>query len=127
VLLRRTELALAVLFGGFAGLAGWHGTGLGAVLALTVVTGSARAMHQVVRGAFVYDLAGGTGVVKGLGRVNLGGRIGQLLGASAAGAALRHGGPAAAFGLLAAVHLVGAAAFARLSRPPARPLATTFP
>lgn len=114
VLLRRIEIVIAANLALFAALAFAGIVGLPAVLAFTAVAGSLRALHQPVRISYAYDLAGGGHVVGSLGLLSLGTRLGQLVGALLAGAAMQRIGTPAAFLALAGVHLVSFALFCRL-------------
>jgi MFS family permease len=82
----------------------WH------LLLLTFVSGSIRALHQTARQSYAHDLVGGAGLLDGLALMGLAMRIGGLLGSLVAGALIAHGGPGAAYLLVAAGYLASAGA-----------------
>ena len=88
--------------------------GLWIVLTFAVISGTARAIYQPARLSYAYDLVGGQQIVAGLGLINLGTRLGQLVGALLAGAAMQRLGTQAALLVLAAGHVAAFAFVLRL-------------
>jgi MFS family permease len=105
-LLRILDLAMAVNLCLFAGLIALGFDSLWLILTYTVVAGCLRALYSPARMSYAYDIVGGAHVVAGLGFLNLGTRVGQLVGAVAAGFVMQYLGAPAAFLLLAAAHVV---------------------
>src|SRR5882724_2109077 len=85
-------------------------------LAMTFVTGCARALHQTARQGYAHDIAGGGGLVHGLALVALTSRLGGLLGSLVAGFLIARFGSAAAYLVVAVGYLASAVAML-----PARP------
>ena len=112
-LLRALEFALAVTFVLFAALIALDAAGLWLIMAFALILGSLGALSHPARVSYAYDIVGGAHVVSGLGLLNLGTRVGQLVGALAAGAAMQRLGTPAAVLVLAVAH---GAAFAWLMR-----------
>lgn len=108
-LLRALDLVFAVNLALFAGLIALGFTDLWLVIAYALVSGSLRALYHPARMSYAYDIVGGAHVVAGLGLLNLGTRVGQLVGALTAGMVMQRFGTPLAFLLLAAAHV---AAFA---------------
>lgn len=113
-LLRRVEIALVVLFSlygtliGRGGIEPWH------LLLMVLGAGCVRALHQPARASYAFDLVGADKIVPGLGLLNVGQRLGQLIGALLAGSAMQRLGPDVAYYLLALAHLAGFLVFSRL-------------
>jgi MFS family permease len=113
-LLRRIEISIAANMLIFAALTFAGLLHLWLVLAFTAIAGSLRALHQPVRISYAYDIAGNQHVVGSIALLNLGTRIGQLVGALLAGAAMERIGTPVAFVVLATIHAVAFALFCRL-------------
>ena len=113
-LLRRTEVTFVALQLSFAALLFVGIDDLPVIVAFTLLTGSLRALHQLVRVSYAYDIVGGGQVVSGLGLLNLSGRSGQLVGALLIGLVMKHYGAPAALAVIAAGHALAYLAFARL-------------
>lgn len=111
VLLRRIELASGFTLAVFAVSMAFGPVPLWQIIVFTLCAGSLRALHQPVRSSYAYDLVGKSNVVSGIGLLNLGSRIGQLLGALTAGYVMQRFGPAPALGCLVAGHLIAYALF----------------
>jgi predicted MFS family arabinose efflux permease len=102
-LLRAIEFAIAVNLAVFATLIAFDLAELWLVLVITLASGCLRAAYGPARTSYAYDLVGGGRIVSGLGLINLTTRLGQLVGALAAGAVMqRYGTPAALLGLVGA-------------------------
>lgn len=113
-LLRHIEICIAANLLVFAALTFSGLQNLWLVLAFTAIAGSLRALHQPVRISYAYDIAGSDHVIGSIALLNLGTRIGQLIGALLAGAAMERVGASGAFVALATMHAVAFAAFCRL-------------
>ena len=105
-LLRIVEAVIAANLVVFALLAALDAIALWQVLAMTFVSGSARAVYLAVRQSYAYDIVGADQVVAGLGMLTIGMRVGQLAGALLAGSAMQRLGTDIALGLLAGAHIV---------------------
>jgi len=105
-LLPACEFGLVVLLGSYAVFLIFQEASLLPFLAILFISGTIRAIHFPVRASYVYDLVGRENIVSSLGLLNLGTRTGQLAGAAMAGLALKYSGPALAFGILAAAHII---------------------
>jgi predicted MFS family arabinose efflux permease len=108
-LLRILDFTTAVSMALFAGMLALGFDTLWVILAFTLIGGSLRALYAPARMSYAYDIVGGAHVVAGLGLLNLGTRVGQLVGAVAAGVVMQYLGAPIAFLLLAASHLVALA------------------
>ena len=75
------------------------------VLALTFVTGCARALHQTARQSYAHDIAGADGLVHALSLVALTSRVGGLVGSLLAGFLIARHGTAVAYLAVAAGYL----------------------
>jgi len=113
-LLRRVELATAFNLVVFAGLMAVIPSALWLVLLFAFVAGSVRDFAYAARISYAYDLVGGRNIVAGLGLHNIVTRIGQMVGALAAGVMMQdHGAPATLI-VLAAAHVLAFFLVARL-------------
>jgi MFS family permease len=108
-LLRILDFTSAMAMTVFAGLLALGFETLWLILAYTLIGGSLRALYSPARMSYAYDIVGGAHVVAGLGLLNLGTRVGQLVGSVAAGVVMQYLGAPIAFLLLAASHLVALA------------------
>jgi MFS family permease len=113
-LLRRIEILIVTNLVVLAIVLAMGFTSLGLLVVFTLIAGALRALHQPARVAYAYDIVGGDQVVSGIGLLNLGGRIGQLIGALGAGAVMEAFGASAAFLAVAAGHGVALCFFLRL-------------
>ncbi|MEE2805202.1 MAG: MFS transporter [Pseudomonadota bacterium] len=107
-LICQTEFSVAAVIAVFALYTHWVGLTLLPLLLLSSLSGTGMAMHHTLRGAIAFDLAGPQKIMAGLGQLNLGVRIGQLIGAAAAGLAAQAGGFSVAFAVIAMAHFVSA-------------------
>jgi MFS family permease len=114
ILLRRIEIFIAANMLVFAALTIAGLLDLWLVLAFTAIAGGLRALHQPVRISYAYDIAGNDHVVGSIALLNLGTRIGQLVGALLAGAAVERVGAPGIFVALATIHAIAFASFCRL-------------
>ncbi len=105
-LLRALDLIFAVNLGLFAGLIALGFTELWLVITYSLVSGSLRALYHPARMSYAYDIVGDAHVVAGLGLLNLGTRVGQLVGALTAGMVMQRLGTPTAFLLLAVAQLL---------------------
>lgn len=122
-LLRGIELAITINLVVFTILIAFGSIELWLILSFTLISGSLRAMSHPARSSYAYDLVGSRHVVAGLGMLNLGTRLGQLLGALLAGAVMQRLGTPAALLVLVMAHV---AAFAWLLRLRAAGLASVI-
>ena len=106
-LLRRLEFAILTNLILFAGATAMGWVALWPILLFTAAAGSLRAMHSPVRTSYAYDIVGGKQIVASLGLLNLGTRLGALVGALVAGAAMDNFGTPAALLALASAHGAG--------------------
>lgn len=113
-LLKRIELCIATNMLVFAALVFIGFRHLWLVLAFATIAGSLRALHQPVRISYAYDIAGNRHVVGSIALLNLGTRLGQLIGALLAGTVMERVGTPVAFLALATIHGIAFAAFCRL-------------
>jgi MFS family permease len=113
-LLRRIEVLIVTNLVVLAVVLAMGFTSLALIVVFTLIAGGLRALHQPARVAYAYDIVGGGQVVSGIGLLNLGGRIGQLIGALGAGAVMEAFGAPAAFLAVAAGHGVALGFFLRL-------------
>ncbi|MDA1101147.1 MAG: MFS transporter [Proteobacteria bacterium] len=113
-LLRRVEALIAINMIIFAIVLAMDLAALWVIIVFTLISGGLRALHQPARLSYAYDIVGGDKVVSGLGLLNLGSRIGQLIGALAAGATMDRYGGSAAFLILASGHGLAFIFFLRL-------------
>ena len=113
-LLRRVEIALVILFSLYGALIGQGGIEPWHLLLMVLGAGCVRALHQPARASYAFDLVGAERIVPGLGLLNVGQRLGQLIGALLVGSAMQRLGPDAAYYLLALAHLAGFRVFSRL-------------
>lgn len=113
-LLRRIELSIATNMFVLAALSDGEFWRLWLVLSFITVAGSLRALHQPVRISYAYDIVGHQQVVGSIALLNLGARLGQLIGALLAGWAMEHIGTPFAFALLGAIHGIAFVSFCRL-------------
>jgi predicted MFS family arabinose efflux permease len=105
-LLRIIELVIGTNLALFGVLIASGAMELWLVLAMTFVSGSARAMHQPVRLSYAHDVVGAEHVIAGLGLLNVGTRAGQMVGALVAGSAMQRFGADVAFFIMASMHVV---------------------
>ena len=126
-LLRRIEVFIAANMLLFAALTLAGLLDLWFVLAFTAIAGSLRALHQPVRISYAYDIAGSDHVVGSIALLNLGTRIGQLVGALLAGAAMERIGAPGTFVALATIHAIAFASFCRLRTAGIAEIATPAP
>lgn len=103
-LLRIVEAVIAANLMLFGVLAALDAVALWQVLAMTFLSGSARAVYLPVRQSYAYDIVGADQVVAGLGLLTIGMRAGQLVGALVAGSAMQRLGTDAALFILAGFH-----------------------
>jgi hypothetical protein len=82
--------------------------GVWPVLALSFVTGCARALHQTARQSYAHDIAGADGLVHALALVALTSRVGGLVGSLLTGVLIARYGTAVAYLALAAGYLASA-------------------
>ncbi|MFT5391145.1 MAG: MFS family permease [Gammaproteobacteria bacterium] len=108
ILIRRTEMSLGAILAVMAIYIETAGVTLAPFLLLCALSGSGLALHQTLRGAIAFDLAGPQQILSSLGKLNLCTRLGQLAGAIAAGFTAREAGVGVALALLALVHVLGA-------------------
>ena len=87
--------------------------GLVVVLVLTTVSGVFRAAYNPARSSYAFDLAGAERIVSALGTLNISVRVGQLVGALAAGWAASEIGVGAAYMVLASAHVLALLSFGR--------------
>lgn len=106
-LLRRLEFAILTNLILFAGATAMGWVALWPILLFTAAAGSLRAMHSPVRTSYAYDIVGGKQIVASLGLLNLSTRLGALVGALVAGAAMDNFGTPAALLALASAHGAG--------------------
>ena len=106
-LLRRLEFAILTNLILFAGATAMGWVALWPILLFTAAAGSLRAMHSPVRTSYAYDIVGGKQIVASLGLLNLGTRLGALVGALVAGAAMENFGTPVALLALASAHGAG--------------------
>ena len=92
------------------------------VLALTFITGCARALHQTARQSYAHDIAGADGLVQALALVALTSRVGGLIGSLLTGFLIARYGTALAYLAVAAGYLGSALVMLR-ARSNARPSA----
>jgi predicted MFS family arabinose efflux permease len=103
-LLRIIEAVVAINLTVFGVLAALELIALWQVLAMTFISGSARAVYLPVRQSYAYDIVGAEHVVAGLGLLTIGMRAGQLIGALIAGSAMQRLGTDYALFMLATFH-----------------------
>jgi len=103
-LLRALELAGGAVLIVFAIVFLTGAPGLLHVLALPLILGSVRAVQNPVRLSFAYDLVGADHVVPALATMNLGARLGMIVGALGAGTLAGSYGAPAAFLAMALAH-----------------------
>ena len=113
-LLRRIEFTIAANMLVLAALTYFGFQSLWLLLTFITIAGSLRALHQPVRISYAFDIAGEQHVIGSLATLNLGTRLGQLVGALLAGTAMEHIGTPIAFVLLSTVHGIAFVAFCRL-------------
>ena len=113
-LIRRCEFGFAVLLAVFGLMLLYDAVTLAGVLSLSVATGLLHALYSPARLSYAYDLVGTERAVGGLSMLNLGFRVGQLLGALIAGWLMSNFGAAYAFFALGAGHGVGYLLLAQL-------------
>ena len=113
-LLRVLDFLIALNLTLFAGLIAMGFTDLWLILVFAVVAGSLRAINQPARMSYAYDIVGGSQVVAGLGLLHLGTRVGQLIGALAAGVVMQRLGTPLALMILTGAHVVALAWLMRL-------------
>ena len=103
-LLRFIEAVIGINLVMFGVLVSLGSVSLWQVLAMTFVSGSARAMYLPVRQSYAFDIVGSEYVVAGLGLLNVGLRAGQLVGALVAGSVMQRLGTEYALFTLAVGH-----------------------
>lgn len=109
------ELLLAITLGLFGLVLYFLPPVLWQLLLMAFVTGSFRAIHSPIKSSYVYDIVGGENIVSCMGLVNLGFRMGQLLGALTAGFVLHNYGAGSAFLSLCFGHCVALLFLLRLT------------
>ena len=85
-------------------LAVWH------LMVFTFFLGTLHAFYMVARQVYVYDVVGPGGAVNGIAAISLAQRMGQIVGALAAGALIEWAGPAVSFLGMSAGYGLGAVA-----------------
>ncbi|MCH9675004.1 MAG: MFS transporter [Gammaproteobacteria bacterium] len=119
-LIAHNQLAAAALLAALAWLVTQSGANGAAsliwVLPLTTAIGITRALYETLRGSIAYDLARSDRATVALGRLNLAGRCGQLVGAFAAGACIDRFGVPSTYALLAGSQCVSFGLLSRLPR-----------
>jgi len=121
--LRAAEAALGINLTLIGLLTAGGAAGLALILALTLVSGVFRAIHNPARASYAFDLAGAERIVSALGALNIAQRFGQLGGAFAAGWAAAEFGIGAAYVGLASAHVLALVALGRQRGRPAAPAA----
>ncbi|MEM7252913.1 MAG: MFS transporter [Pseudomonadota bacterium] len=105
-LLITSEAVTAVLLLGLSLLVGVTQLPLWGLIVACLTVGTGRALFHTLRGSIAYDLVPGAHATLALGRLNLGARTGQLIGAFAAGSVVEYHGVASAYGMLSAMQLL---------------------
>jgi MFS family permease len=113
-LLRIIEAVVAINLTVFGVLAALDLVALWQVLAITFISGSARAVYLPVRQSYAYDIVGAEHIVAGLGLLTIGMRGGQLVGALVAGSAMQRLGTDVALFMLATFHGISFLVVSRL-------------
>ena len=103
-LLRGIELAITINLVIFSAVNAIGLIQIWAIMVFTGISGTLRAMYQPACISYAYDIVGGQHVVRSLGLLNLGTRLGALVGALIAGVLMERLGSAAAFLALALSH-----------------------
>ena len=103
-LLRIVEAVIGTNLVVFGLLAAFGFIELWQALAMTFVSGSARAVYTPVRQSYAYDIVGAENVVAGLGLLTIGMRAGQMAGALVAGSLMQRFGTDVALFTLATLH-----------------------
>lgn len=88
------------------------------VLALTLASGVLRGVEHATRQGYTHDVVGPTALVQGFAVLGVGMRSGWLLGSLGAGALIARFGSGAAYFMVAAGYLAGAATLLLVSAPP---------
>ena len=109
-LLVATGIAMGAITGLLGALAMLGRLGIGPLLLLSFVGGSARTLHQTARQGFAHDVSGPGRLVQTIAMVGLGSRVGGLIGSLAVGALIARLGPGAGYLAVAAGYLACAAA-----------------
>ena len=116
--LRAVEAALGINLFVIGVLVASGIAGLGLLLFLTLVSGICRAACNPARASYAFDLAGAERIVSALGALNIALRLGQLVGAFAAGWAAAEIGIGSAYMGLASAHVFALLALVGLRAPP---------
>lgn len=114
-LLPVTEFLITLVMGLFGLLYYFDQLGLWQLILITFISGSFRAIYRTLTASYLYDIVGGSNIVSSFGLMNLGTRIGQLLGASMSGIFVHRYGAGSAFFLLTIGHLVALLFLLRLT------------
>jgi MFS family permease len=122
MLLRRSGLVMGTIGTLLGVLVGLGVAGVWPTLALTFVTGCARALHQTARQSYAHDIAGVAGLVHALALVALTSRVGGLAGSLLVGVLIARYGSAVAYLVVAAGYLASAVVMLR-AHPRQRPTA----
>lgn len=110
-----TELALTLLLLLFGLLLITGTVTLFSALAMSLCSGSLRALHHPARLSLAGDVAGSGGVVSAMGLLSVVSRAGQLSGALGAGVVAEVSGPGTAYLLLAFGHLLALRCFFKMN------------
>jgi MFS family permease len=103
-LLRGIELAITINLVIFSTVNAIGLIQIWAIMVFTGISGTLRAMYHPVCISYAYDIVGGQHIVRSLGLLNLGTRLGSLVGALIAGVLMERLGSGAAFFALALAH-----------------------
>jgi len=106
-IIRYTELGISIAMLAFGLLLWSTEPALGALLIIAIISGLLRALYAPARLSYAYDLVGSERSVGGLSMLNLGFRIGQLIGAIAVGLLVQHLTAFHAYLALAGAHGIG--------------------
>ena len=87
------------------------------VLVLTLAAGTLRGLEHAARQSYTHDVVGATALMPGLAVLGVAMRLGWLAGSLGAGVVIAHVGSGAAYFVVAAGFLAGAAALLRASSP----------
>ena len=109
-LLVATGVAMGAITALLGALAMLGRLGIGPLLLLSFVGGSARTLHQTARQGFAHDVSGPGRLVQTIAMVGFGSRVGGLIGSLAVGALIARLGTGAGYHAVAAGYLACAAA-----------------
>ena len=87
--------------------------GLAAILVLTLISGTFRAVYSPARSSYAFDLAGAERIVSALGTLNIAVRLGQLAGALVAGWVAAEASIGVAYLVLSSAHVLALVSFGR--------------